>query len=130
MTNVITVNNGVYCFLTKSFFVSVFLLVIILCMYAKSLMFSSSDELWLSPIDNSAFSFLLVFLFFLPLTMVNCVDSGDSDLFCVGCVLICELIFGLPFVGVVSGISSSSVGQGSDVSIGGNSPYLSMLTVV
>ncbi len=62
--------------------------------------------------------------------MVNCDDSGDSGLFCVNCELNCELVFGLPFGGVVIGISSSSVGQGSDVSMGGISPYLSMLTVV
>ena len=87
----IGVNDGVYCFLTKSFFVSVFLPVIILCMYAKSLMFSSSDEFWLSPIDDSALSFFLVFLLFLPLTMVNCDDLGDSGLFVLIVCLIVNL---------------------------------------
>merc|ERR1711867_311852 len=100
----ISVYNGVCCFLTKSFFVSVFLPVIILCMNAKSLMFSSSDEFCWSAIDDSAFSFFLVFLCFLLLTVVNCDDSGDSGLFCVTCVLNCELVLGLPLGGVVNGI--------------------------
>ena len=40
------IGDSVYCFLKKSFLVSVFLPVIILCICAKSLMVSSSDELW------------------------------------------------------------------------------------
>ena len=50
--------------------------------------------------------------------------------FCVTCVFDCVCMLGLPLGGVVIGISTSSVGHGSDVSIGGISPYLFISTVV
>ena len=53
---------------------------------------------------------------------MNGVLSGELS--CLFCWL------GLPFGGVVIGISVSSVGHDSVVSIGGNSPYLLMSTVV
>ena len=49
--------------------------------------------------------------------------------FCVTCVFDCVCMLGLPLRGDVIGISTSSVGQGSDVSIGGISPYLLISTM-
>ena len=60
-----------------------------------------------------------------------CDDSGEvSGLFYAACVFGCMCWLGLPLGGVVKGILTSSVGHGSDVSIGGISPYLFMSTVV
>ena len=100
-----------------------FLPVIILCILQTSLVPLSSVvscALSFSLMDDSALRFFLVFPFF-DFTVVNGVVSGElSGLFCLG----------LPFGGVVSGISVSCFGHRSVVSICGRSPYFLMFTVV
>ena len=95
----------------------------ILCIRAISLVLvlSSSDVLLpLSVAEESAIRLFLVF-FCLGLVIILGVVSGElSGLFW----------FGLPFGGVVSGMSVSCVGHNSVVSICGRSPYLLMSTVV
>ena len=70
--------------------------------------------------DDSALRFFLVFLFFILILVTGVVSGELSGLFCLG----------LPFGGVVSGISVSCVGHKSVVSICGRSPYFLMSTVV
>ena len=62
----------------------------------------------------------MVFLFFGLVIMLGVVSGELSGLF----------LFGLPFGGVVNGISISCVGNKRDVSNCGRSPYFVMLTVV